>query len=214
MRPIYKLFYLVYRGAGGLWHWMRRRFTLAGLFVAGGCALAGSTSVDIENTVSYQCFMLVLALLMLSCASCVCYRARFAANRILPRVGTAGQPLHYRVLIKNLTAKPQAGLVFLENPTDPRPPFAEWLAFQMAENRRVRPFRMTQPRRRNPFRIATSMAAEIPPLAANGEIETGVELLPLRRGILRLEGITVARVDPLGLSPFLFSRFAARKRFC
>ena len=39
MRPIYKLFYFVYRGAGGLWYWMRRRFTLAGLFVAGGCAL-------------------------------------------------------------------------------------------------------------------------------------------------------------------------------
>ena len=199
MRPIYKLFYFVYRGAGGLWYWMRRRFTLAGLFVAGGCALAGSTSVDIENTVSYQCFILLMAMLMLSAASCVFYRARFAANRILPRVGTAGQPLHYRVQIKNLTAKTQAGLVFLENPTDPRPPFAEWLAFQMAENRRVRPFRMAQQRRRNPFRIASSTAADISPLAANEEIEIGVELLPLRRGILRLEGITVARSDPLGL---------------
>ncbi len=173
-------------GAAGL-HWQAD--------LAGGCALAGSTGFDIENTVSYQCFILLTAMLMLSAASCVLYRARFAANRILPRVGTAGQPLHYRVQIKNLTAKPQAGLVFLENLTDPRPPFAEWLAFQVAENRRVRPFRMAQRRRRNPFRIASSIVAEIPPLAANRKIETGVELLPLRQGILRLEGIMVARAD-------------------
>ena len=73
--------------------------------------------------------MLLLAMLMLSAASCVFYRARFAAGRIVPRVGTAGQPLHYRVRSKDLTAKPQASLVFLENLADPRPPFEEWLAF-------------------------------------------------------------------------------------
>ena len=210
MRPIYILIYFSYRGAGGLWYWMRRRFTLAGLLVVGGAALAGSTGVDIENTVSYQCFMLLLALLMLSCASCVFYRARFSATRILPRVGTAGQPLHYRIQIKNLTAKAQAGLVFLENFADPRPPFPEWLAFQMAENRRVRPFRMAQRRRRNPFLVATAAPAEIPPLAANGEVEAGVLLLPLRRGILRLDGITVARPDPLGLYRSFFKIPAAQ----
>jgi hypothetical protein len=199
MRPIYILLYFSYRAAGGLWYWMQRRFTIAGLLVGAGFFLAGATGMDIENTVTYQSFSLLLGLLMLSVASCFFFRARFSATRILPRVGTAGQSLRYRVRINNLLPKAQSGLVFLENVVDPRPPFTDWLAFQMAESRRVRPFRMSQRRRRNPFRIAVARAAEIPSLAANGEIEISVELLPLRRGILRLTGITVARADPLGL---------------
>ena len=199
MRPIYKLFYLSYRATGGLWYWMRRRFTTAGLFVAGGFFVAGATGVDIENTVTYQSFTLLLAFLILSLVSCFFFRARFSVTRRLPRVGTAGQPLHYRVQIKNLTAKAQTGLVFLDNLADPRPPFPEWLAFHMAESRRVRPFRVSQRRQRNPFRLATLKEAEIPPLPANGETETGAELFPLRRGILHLTGATLGRPDPIGL---------------
>jgi hypothetical protein len=210
MRPIYILFYFSYRSVGGLWYWMRRRFTTPGLFVGAGFFLAGTTGLDIENTVTYQSFTLLLALLTLSGASCFFFRARFSATRILPRVGTVGQPLHYRVQIKNLTAKVQQDLIFLENVVDPRPAFPEWLAFQMAENRRVRPFRMTRRRQRNPFRVAVAKAAEIPPLAANGEIEAGVELLPLRRGILRLAGMTVARADPFGLFRSFFKIHVAQ----
>jgi hypothetical protein len=199
MKPIYILLYFSYRATGGLWYWMQRRFTMAGLLVGAGFFLVVATGLDIENTVTYQSFSLLLALLTLSVASCFFFRARFSARRILPRVGTAGQPLRYQVRINNLTPKAQSGLVVLENVVDPRPPFADWLAFQMAESRRVRPFRMSQRRRRNPFRIAVARAAQIPSMEANGEIEISVELLPLRRGILQLTGITVARADPLGL---------------
>ena len=87
----------------------------------------------------------------------------------------------------------------LEDLTDPRPVFSEWLAFQLAESRRVRPFRVAQRRRKNPFRLANLKEAEVPPLAANGEAEAQVEILPLRRGILHFTGVTLARPDPLGL---------------
>jgi uncharacterized protein (DUF58 family) len=199
VKPIYKLFYYSYRATGGLWYWARRRFTPAGLFVAGGFFIAGTTGVDIENSVTYQSFTLLLAFLILGLAGCFFFRARFSATRLLPRVGTAGQPFHYRVQIKNLTGKAQTGLCLLENLADPRPRYEEWLAFQMAENKRVRPFRMAQKRRQNPFQIATVREAEVPPLLANGEIEANLELFPLRRGILHLAGVTLARPDPLGL---------------
>ena len=117
----------------------------------------------------------------------------------MPRFGTAGQPLHYRVQMKNLTAKTQAGLTLLEELADPRPVFQQWLAFQLAESKRVRPFRVTQRRRKNPFRLANLKEAEVPPLPASGEAEAQVEILPLRRGILRFTGMTLARPDPLGL---------------
>jgi uncharacterized protein (DUF58 family) len=199
MSPIYKFVYWSYRATGGLWYWARRRFTLAGLFVAGGFLLAGVIGADIENTVTYQAFTLLFAFLMFGFLSSFFFRAKFSATRFLPRVGTAGQPLRYRVQIKNLTAKPQTGLTLLENLADPRPKFSEWLAFQMAESKRVRPFRVAQRRRRNPFRLANLKAAEIPPLAARGQVEANAEIFPLRRGVLRLTGITLARPDPLGI---------------
>jgi len=199
VKSIYKPIYRSYRIAGGLWHWTRRRFTRAGFCVITGEVLASATGADIENTVNYQSFALLLAFLVFAFASSLFFRAKFSATRSLPRVGTAGQPLHYRVRIKNLTAKNQAGLTLLEDLADPRPAFEEWLAFELAESRRVRPFRSAQRRRSNPFRAADLKEAEIPPMPPKGETEACVEILPLRRGILRFTGVTIARSDPLGL---------------
>jgi uncharacterized protein (DUF58 family) len=199
VKPIYKLFYWSYRATSGLWYWARRRFTVAGLCIAAGFIVSGAVGVDIENTVTYQSFALLLGFLLLAFAGSFFFRAKFSVTRILPRVGTAGQPLHYRVQIKNLTAKNQAGLTLLENIADPRPAFEEWLAFQLAEGRRVRPFRVSQRRRKNPFRAANLKEGEIPPLPANGEVEARLEIMPLRRGVLRFTGVTIARPDPLGI---------------
>ena len=199
MRLIYLFFYFSYRATGGFWYWVRRRFTAAGLAVAGGFFVSGAIGVDIENTVTYQSFTLLLSFLILGLMSCFFFHAKFSATRLLPRVGTAGQPLVYQVTVKNLTAKVQTDLVVLENLADPRPSFADWLAFQKAESKRVRPFRVSQPRRRNPFRLAKLKEAAIPPLLAHGEAEVSAEIFPLRRGILRLTGVTLARPDALGL---------------
>lgn len=199
MNFLYKPIYWSYRATGSLSYWARRRFTLAGLCVAAGGVAAGAVGADIENTVIYQAFTLLLGFLLLAFLCSFFFRGKFSATRILPRVGTAGHPLVYRVQVKNLTAKNQSGLTLLEDLVDPRPPFADWLGFQLAESRRVRPFRVAQRRRKNPFRLAEVKAAEIPPLPPQGEAEVRVEVLPLRRGILRFSGVTVARPDPLGL---------------
>ena len=199
MTLLYKFIYWNYRATSGLWHWARRRFTRAGLCVAGAVLVSAAVGADIENTVSYQSFALLLALLLFAFACSFFFRAKFSATRILPRVGTAGQPLPYRITVKNLTAKNQAGLTLLENLADPRPSFADWLGFQLAEGRRSRPFRMSGRKNRNPFRLANLKEAEIPPLLPHGEGEARGEISPLRRGVLKFSGVTIARPDPLGL---------------
>jgi uncharacterized protein (DUF58 family) len=199
VKLLYKLIYWNYRATSGVWYWTRRRFTLAGLCVAGGFLVAGATGLDIENTVIYQSFALLLAFLALAFAGSFFFRAKFSATRSLPRFGTAGQPLRYRVSVKNLTNKPQAGLTLLEELADPRPKFEDWLAFQLAESRRVQPFRVAQRRRKNPFRLANVKDAEVPPMPPNSEVETSVEIRPLLRGILHLTGVNLAQPDPLGL---------------
>lgn len=199
MKPIFKLFYRIYRPTSSLWYWARRRFTLPGLCVAGGFIVAGGVGTDIENTVTYQIFAVLLAFLILSFACSRFFNAKFSAMRSLPRFGTAGQPLHYRVQVKNLTAQSQTGLTLLEDLDDPRPPFEEWLAVQLAESRRAHPFRITERRSISPFKLVNLKEAEVPPMLARGETEVRVELTPLRRGILRFKGVTLARPDPVGL---------------
>jgi uncharacterized protein (DUF58 family) len=199
VKPIFKLFYRIYRPTSSLWYWARRRFTLAGLCVAGGFIVAGGVGTDIENTVTYQIFALLLAFLILSFACSRFFNAKFSATRSLPRLGTAGQPLHYRVLVKNLTAQNQKGLTLLEDLDDPRPPFQEWLTVNLAESRRAHPFRISERRHISPFKLVNLKEAEVPPMLPGGETEVRVELTPLRRGILRFNGVTLARPDPLGL---------------
>jgi uncharacterized protein (DUF58 family) len=199
MTPIYKQLYRIYRVVSSLWYWARRRFTVAGLCVAVGFFVAGAVGVDVQNNVVYQGFALLLALLVCALSANLFFRAKFSATRVLPRFGTAGKPLPYRVQVKNLTARTQTGLTLLENFADSRPPFKEWLAFQLAENRRLRPFRMSERRRNNPFRLVNPVEMDVPPVASHGETEVNVEILPLRRGILRFTGVTLARTDPLGL---------------
>ncbi|HEX4348935.1 MAG TPA: DUF58 domain-containing protein, partial [Verrucomicrobiae bacterium] len=199
MKPIYKLIYWSYHKTSGLWHWAVRRFTPAGLCVAGGWLGGGVGGVDIVNTVIYQSFALLLGFLIFSVACSFFFRAKFSATRSLPRFGTAGLPLYYHVEVKNLTAKNQTGLTLLEDLVDPRPSYDEWLAVELAKSRRIRPFSFTQRRERSPYRRAKAKAAPIPPLPVKGEGSVAMELLPLRRGILRFAGVTVACADPLGL---------------
>ena len=104
VKPIYRVLYLIYRAGSWLWYWARRRFTLAGLCVAGGFLVAGAVGADVENNVVYQEFALLLALLIFAFAGSRFFRAKFSATRALPRFGTAGKPLPYRVRLKNLTA--------------------------------------------------------------------------------------------------------------
>ncbi len=199
MKFIYKPIYWSYRNSSGLWHWARRRFTPAGLCVAGGCLVAGALGVDIENTVCYQGFALLVGLLIFSFVWSFFFRAKFSANRSLPRFGTAGQPLRYQVQVTNLTGTHQNGLTLLDDLADPRPPFEEWLAFELAKSRRIRPFSVSRRRERNPYWRVAAKAAAIPSLPAKGEGSVVMELLPLRRGILRFTGVTVACPDLLGL---------------
>ena len=213
MNFIYQPIYWTYRYSSGLWHWAARRFTPAGLCVAGGWLAAGTLGVDIENNITYQSFALLLAFLIFALASSGFFRGRFSASRSLPRFGTAGQPLRYHVAVRNLTARPQVGLTLLDDLADPRPAFDEWLAFQLAESRRIRPFRITKPRERSPFRLAKVKAAALPPLPANGEGSVTMEALPLRRGSFAFHRRDGGVSGPVGLVPLVQPGKAARRRF-
>ncbi|HTL16737.1 MAG TPA: DUF58 domain-containing protein [Patescibacteria group bacterium] len=199
MTLAFKVLYRSYRAIAGVRYWGYRRLTRAGLTVLSGLVLATIASPDTDNSVAYQGFSFLLLLLLLACCSSFFFRARFSAKRMLPRFGTVGAPLKYTVALQNLTSKTQTGLCILENLADSRPSFQDWLAVQLAYEQRARSFRFSQNKRSNPFRLAHLGIASVPPARSKQEVQVQCQLTPLRRGVLRLESLGIARPDPLGL---------------
>ena len=199
MTPILLLLYRLYRLVSGVWLWARRRFTPAGLSVLAATILAMGLGVDTDNNVVYQAFTLLLSLLLVAVLFAGPFRPRLSATRLLPRFGTAGSPIRYQVRVQNLGAERQTGLTLLDNLADSRPTFREWKAAQMDEERQARSFRVSQQRRMNPFKTASVKNAPLGPVAPHQEVEVDLEVIPLKRGVLRFTGITFARPDPLGL---------------
>jgi len=199
MNLVLWFFYRGYRFVSWSTYWTKRRYTLAGQAVMGGVMVAMISGLDVENAVGYQAFALLLALLFIAVVFSLRFRARFEVERLLPRVATAEQPFTYRVVVRNLTDKVQPGLTLLEDLADPRPAFRDWRDYKLEENRRHRPFRSSRAQPRNPFKPALVKEAGLPPVPARQCGETVVEMTPLRRGVVRFEGVTFARCDPFGL---------------
>lgn len=199
MTLAFKFLYRLYRAISAVRYWGYRRFTRAGLAVLGAFILCTVMTPDTDNNVGYQAFTFLLLLLVLAVCSSFLFRARFAVTRYLPRFGTVGAPLVYSLALKNLGSKTQIGLSVLENLADSRPSFADWLAVQLAYERRARSFRFSPGKRSNPFRLALLKIAAVPEARPGQEVEVPCQFTPLRRGILRLDGLTLARPDPLGL---------------
>jgi len=199
MNFILKSFYIFYRFAVGRWHWMQMRFTRAGLAVLGALTLTALLAPDTDNNVSYQALPLLLFLLVAAYCWSRMFGTPFSAIRLLPRFGTVGFPLSYHVLVRNLSRKAQTGLTLLESLQDTRPPFEEWAKAERAEQELLRSFRLSPHWRKSPFKPAVLKEAKVPAVAAGQEAQVPVELMPLRRGMLRFRGVTLARTDPLGL---------------
>ncbi len=199
MKVFWRILYRAYRLVSWSRYWGGRRFTRAGIGLLIAVIVAAMMGPDTENNVAYQAFTLLICLLLVSIAFTWSFRARFAAVRLLPRFGTVGTPFSYRVSVRNQTRRIQSGLTLLEDLADPRPTFAEWHRARVVEERHVRSFRIGVRPRTPSFNTALLKASAVPALPPNREIEVRAELMPLRRGILRFNGVTLARPDPLGL---------------
>src|SRR5687767_8177401 len=123
-----KSLHRLFRFASGKQWWLMRRFTPSGLAVLICLPIAAAAGMDTNESVAYQIFTLLLAMLGIAIATSLSFRDRFTVTRILPRFGTVGVPLTYRVVLHNHTRKLQTSLKLLENLADPRPSFAEFIS--------------------------------------------------------------------------------------
>ncbi len=191
-----RLAYRLYRRVSALNHWAMRRLTPGGWIVLVGLILTGGMATDTEQSLGYQAFAFLFCLCAAAVAVAPFFRVTFSAERELPRFGSAGQVLPFRITIRNRACRAQSGLQVLDNLTDPRPDFAEFVAaFRGSRGGKSSGFASAP----DPRRVRGPKPVELPPLPLGGSASVKLELLPLKRGVLRFESVTLARPDPFGL---------------
>ncbi|MDA0226397.1 MAG: DUF58 domain-containing protein [Proteobacteria bacterium] len=206
MRGARRLLHALLRGFSALDLSLRERLTAPGrvAFVAAGCgALAG---FDTNQTVTYQAFTFLSALLLVALLASGAWRRglQIKVTRELPRYATAGEPCLYRVHLENRGQRAVSGATLLEQVHDPRPGFEDWLATREPGEARRNAFDRNMGYfrwrwwidRRTPERQPETA---LPTLAPGARTTLRLPLTPRRRGRLALDGVTLARRDPLGL---------------
>lgn len=200
LRPMLWGFRLVHRSS----RWLEQRFTPAGRFTIGFASMAGAMGVDTRLNVAHQVFALLAALLLLAMLWALTFRTRFQMRRELPRYGTVGRPLHYRVFLRSLSPRTERGLELLEELECNPPGVADFLRQRDPKNpgRNVFDRLVGYPRWSWMIRYRAGAAAPetaLPDLPPQRLTEVRLELIPLRRGYIRFTGALAARADPLGL---------------
>lgn len=190
-----RFLYKIYLVVGSLGHWLRRRLTPAGWMVFIGLILAAGLGADPERAIAYQSFAILFSLLAMAMLCAPFFRARLSATRTLPRFGTAGHPLTYLISVRNESQRPQSGLCVLENMASAPLTYDEFLGVHGTESRGS--FRLVRPR--PALRSAVLKDTPVPSVPARSETTVTAELIPMKRGLLQLAGLTLARADPLGL---------------
>ncbi|MEW6305352.1 MAG: DUF58 domain-containing protein [Verrucomicrobiota bacterium] len=200
----YRYLHRNYRTYHAIKMWFTRRFTAAGLMVLLGILISAALGLDTNASMAYQAFVLLSLLLLAAAFSCRFLRVPFDARRALPRFGSAGQPMPYRVTIRNRTARVQAGLAVFDDLGDPCPTLEEFASTPEPGEEKRNWFDRRQGFYRWSWLVeqnqrGTVKERSLAALPPKGEIEVNMELLPVRRGVLRFESVSLACPDPFGL---------------
>jgi uncharacterized protein (DUF58 family) len=189
-RLTYRLFFAI----AGAVRWSERHLTPAGLLLLGSLVLAGVFGIDTTQSTAYRLFAFLTLLLAIALLGARARRGHFAAERLLPRVVTAGETFEYRMRLRNLAARPAQALRLQDEISDPRPAFEEFRAAGRA------PGYGTWLALLERKRLARLAAMACPALAPGAVVELRLQGVALRRGRVSFTGISVGSTEALGLA--------------
>jgi uncharacterized protein (DUF58 family) len=195
--------YRNHRAFARLLYRFRRRVTPAGWVAVVTTVIVGAIGADTNASLGYETFSLLGCVLVLSICCTPFGRPRLAVERSLPRFGSVGQRLSYRLTLRNASSRSQTALRLFEDLPDPRPSLKEFvLTPEPGEekrnwlDRRYGYYRWRWLIRRNTRAQVEEIS--LPDLPPDEDVTIQSSLAPLRRGPLRLEGVTIACPDPFG----------------
>src|SRR5687767_14032685 len=190
---MWRISHRIFRAVAAASYWANRRLTPAGMLVISGAVLTAALGIDTTQSVAYQTFGFLAALVVVAALCLPVLRARVGVERELPRVVTAGEPFTYRVRLSNPGAGTVDGLTLFEDFPDPRPTLETLRASAAFPTYRA------WKRLANASRMAHAPEQPLPALGPGAVAEAEVQARALKRGIVHSRGVTIAHADPLGL---------------
>ena len=118
--------YRNYRSFSGVKYIFTRRITLTGWLVLAGGVCMATIGADTNQSLGYQTFALLGAVIFISLVTTPWQRPRISIERVLPRFGSAGELLSYQMILRNDSRRVQRGLKLIEETPDPRPSLEEF----------------------------------------------------------------------------------------
>jgi uncharacterized protein (DUF58 family) len=202
--------YYNYRAFSSLKPRITRRITMVGWMIGAAFLATGSMGIDTSNSLSYQTFALLGCVLCAAILGTRGRRLKMSVDRTLPKFGAVGRRLNYEITVHNQSRHTARGLNFYEQLPDPRPNFEEFaLSREPYEDKRNwfdrshRYYRWRWLLGRNVR--AGARERTLPDIPPKQSRTIQADMIPLRRGVLRLNGSVIARTDPFGLFRSLHS---------
>ena len=196
--------YHLYRLYTASVHRLRRRTTKTAWLLCIGVLVTATMGLDTNLSVAYQSSMLLFCVLFIASVASFFCRVKFSAQRILPRFGSVGEQFDYKIVLKNETKRTQHDLGLIDELSDPRPSLQEFLETPEPGDEKRNFYDRMNAWYRWQWLIgqnirATSDEQRVPPLPPKTAVEVHGQLTPLKRGYLRLEGVTLTCPDPFGV---------------
>jgi hypothetical protein len=178
--------------------WLFGQLTPTGLGISVCLMVAAVAGLGSTQSMAHLLFFFGVALLGLAAFGSRFVNYSFKGYRILPRFGTVGEPFQYQVVIQNLTPTAQPGLKLVETFPNAFPSFWEFMNIKtryLGGRRWIGQWRRYVARQR----WAIAPPQDLPILSAETKTKATGKIIPLRRGRLSFEAVTLACPDPLGL---------------
>jgi len=196
--------YRNYRSAGGFGERIARRMTPAGRLTLVALVVVASLGSDTNASLAYQTFAFLGCVILISLVCLIWSGRRVEVYREMPRFGSAGEQMPYSIIVRNRSRRFLRSLTLFEDVADPRPTFEQFVKIpEPGEEKRnwfdryfgVYRWRwlVKQNKRLNVDEVTLP---DLPPGVIR-EIRT--QMLPLKRGVGRVEGVWVMCPEPFGL---------------
>ncbi|MGD8666359.1 MAG: DUF58 domain-containing protein, partial [Desulfobacterales bacterium] len=199
-----RIFYWLYRLSYKLNAVIVRRFTRAGVFLLILLVFAAILGAETKLSMVFQVFTFIVFLLAMAFLLSLKMRDRFDVQRHLPRFATAGVPFQYTVSIRNHLGRRTDRINLIDEFEDSKLTYSEFVQLKPSPPTSKTATQRRKGRLRWPDLLGRKQGARTQPhrhlsLRPNEMSDVRLEMLPVRRGRIRLSGISVARPDPLGL---------------
>lgn len=182
-------------------NWMRHHFTFNGHLLLVVMIAAAVFGVDTKHSNTYQLFIFLFLLLLLSGLSSQFQRLTVQLKRQLPRYGTVDELLTYRINLVSSNKKDYDNLLLIEQLMQPLPSLAQLQSFYPAKKtgkRFVIPS-FNQWRKSLNYQRGGSIVPVMLPCLNTKPVTLDLSFIPVRRGKLVFADALIAQPDLLGL---------------